>query len=79
MQQREKMMKTAQKRKLARNINGEIKGRTVRSMDWFDDHVIVMGPNADFEDKMREALNSQNHRRRITEARKRPGRKGAKK
>jgi len=24
--------------------------------DWFDSHVIVMGPNADFEDKMREAL-----------------------
>lgn len=24
--------------------------------DWFDSHVIVMGPNADFEDKMRAAL-----------------------
>ena len=24
--------------------------------DWFDSHVIIMGPNADFEDKMREAL-----------------------
>ena len=24
--------------------------------DWFDSHVVVMGPNADFEDKMREAL-----------------------
>ena len=24
--------------------------------DWFESHVIVMGPNADFEDKMRAAL-----------------------
>jgi hypothetical protein len=24
--------------------------------DWFDTHVIVMGPDSDFEDKMREAL-----------------------
>jgi hypothetical protein len=24
--------------------------------DWFDSHVIVMGPDSDFEDKMREAL-----------------------
>ena len=24
--------------------------------DWFDSHVIIMGPNADFEDKMRAAL-----------------------
>ena len=24
--------------------------------DWFDSHVVIMGPNADFEDKMREAL-----------------------
>jgi hypothetical protein len=24
--------------------------------DWFDSHVIIMGPTADFEDKMREAL-----------------------
>jgi hypothetical protein len=24
--------------------------------DWFDSHVIIMGPTADFEDKMRAAL-----------------------
>jgi|TARA_R110000824_G_scaffold394727_1_gene594762 hypothetical protein len=24
--------------------------------DWFDSHVIIMGPDSDFEDKMREAL-----------------------
>ena len=24
--------------------------------DWFDSHVIIMGPDSDFEDKMRAAL-----------------------
>jgi hypothetical protein len=27
--------------------------------DWFDSHVIVLGPSADFEDKMRAALKNK--------------------
>ena len=27
--------------------------------DWFDSHVIVMGPDSDFGDKMREALKNK--------------------
>jgi len=27
--------------------------------DWFDSHVVVLGPNADFENKMREALKNK--------------------
>ena len=43
--------------------------------DWFDTHVIIMGPTADFEDKMREAL-----KKKVCETNQtRQGRKGAKK
>jgi hypothetical protein len=58
-----------------KTTNAASKSWTVQSMDWFDDHVIVMGPNADFEDKMREALK----KKVCQEYQKRPGRKGAKK
>jgi len=43
--------------------------------DWFDSHMIIMGPDSDFEDKMREALK----KKVCQEYQKRPGRKGAKK
>jgi hypothetical protein len=34
------------------------KTKTARE-SWFDSHVIVMGPDSDFEDKMREALKAE--------------------
>ena len=43
--------------------------------DWFDSHVIIMGPDSDFEDKMREALKKKVRQ----EYQKRQGGKGAKK
>jgi hypothetical protein len=43
--------------------------------DWFDSHVIIMGPDSDFEDKMREALKKKVRQENQT----RQGRKGAKK
>jgi hypothetical protein len=43
--------------------------------DWFDTHLIIMGPNADFEDKMREALK----KKVCQEYQTRQDRKGAKK
>lgn len=42
--------------------------------DWFDTHVIIMGPDSDFEDKMRAALKKKVCR----ENQKRQDRKGAK-
>jgi hypothetical protein len=43
--------------------------------DWFDTHLIIMGPDSDFETKMREALKKEVRQ----EYQKRQDRKGAKK
>jgi len=41
-----------------KNIYAKNKAKPARE-SWFDSHVIVMGPDSDFEDKMREALKAK--------------------